>query len=174
MTGYTVYDKCKSRELITALNKIGVSTDYNEVLTNRKKLADYVSASSINKGPPLPSHFSNYHLSICAFDNFDHADRSSLSGTHSDHDTAVVMFQVKPDIIPSKPYVTTMNLQNSEHFRNEPLCQRLSNYYKPKSSVSLPRNFSVDEDLYQNEELQKDHHGKEFILIKTGLNEEQE
>ena len=64
-----------------------------------KKLANYVLASSINEGPPLPSHFLKDHFSICAFDNFDHADRSSLSGTHSDHDTAVVMFQVKPDII---------------------------------------------------------------------------
>ena len=36
MTGQNVYDKCKSRELITALNKIGVSTSYNEVLKSRK------------------------------------------------------------------------------------------------------------------------------------------
>ena len=119
MTGHTVYDKCKSRKLI----KIGVSTSYNEVLKNRKKkLADYVLAS-INEGSPLPSHFSKGHFSICAFDNFDHADRSSMSGTHSDHDNAVVMFQVKLDIIPSKPNVTAMNLPNStEHFRNEPPC----------------------------------------------------
>ena len=37
MAGHTVYDKCKNRELITALNKVGVSTSYNEVLKNRKK-----------------------------------------------------------------------------------------------------------------------------------------
>ena len=125
----------------------------------------------------MPSHFSKDHFSICTFDNFDHADRSSLSGTHSDHDTAVVMFQVKQDIIPSKPNVTAMNLPNStEHFRNEPPCQWLSNYNKSKSSANLPPNFSVDEDFYQNEEPQKDHHNKEFILslIKKGLNEEQE
>ena len=78
------------------------------------------------------------------FNNFDYADRSSLSGTHSNHDTAVVMFQVKPDIIPSKPNVTAMNLPNStEHFRNEPPCQRLRNYNKPKSSANLPPNFSL-------------------------------
>ena len=95
MTGHTVYDKCKSRELITALNKKGVSTSYNEVIKNRKKtLADYVLASPINEGSPLLSNFSKGHFSICAFDNFDHADHSSLSGTHSDYDTAVVMFQV--------------------------------------------------------------------------------
>ena len=114
-----------------------------------KKLADYVLASSINEGPPLPSHLSKDHFSICAFDNFDHTDRPSLSGTHSDDDTAVVMFQVKPDIIPSKPNMTAMNLPNStEHFRNEPRCQRLRNYNKQKSSANLPSNFSVDEDLY--------------------------
>ena len=168
MTGHTVYDKCKSRELI----KIGVSTSYNEVLKNRKK-----KLASINEGPLLPNHFSKDHFSICSFDNFDHADRSSLSGTHSDHDTAVVMFQVKPDIIPLKPNVTAMNLPNStQHFRNEPPCQLFRNYNKPKSSANLTQSFSVDEDLYQNEELQKDNHKKEFILclIKTGLIEEQE
>ena len=37
ITGHTVYDKCRSRELITALNKVGVSTSYSEVLKNRKK-----------------------------------------------------------------------------------------------------------------------------------------
>ena len=87
------------------------------------------------------------------------------------------MFQVKPDIIPSKPSVTAMNLPNStQHFRNEPPCQWLRNYNKLKFSSNLLPNFSVDEDRYQNEELQKDHHNKEFILslIKTGLNEEQE
>ena len=118
----------------------------------------------------MPRHFSKGHFSICASDNFDHADRSSLFGTHSDDDTVVVMFQVRPDIIPLKPNVTAMNPPNStEHFRNEPPCQRLRNYNKPKSSGNLPPNFPVDEDLYQNEELQKDHHNKEFIL---SLNEE--
>ena len=62
--------------------------------TEKKTLADYVLASSINEGSPLPSNFLKGHFSICAFDNFDHADRSSLSGTHSDDDTAIVMFQV--------------------------------------------------------------------------------
>ena len=177
MTGHTVYDKCKNRELITALNKIGASTSYTEVLKDRKKLADYVLASSINEGPPLSNHFSKGHFSICAFYNFEHADRSSLSGTHSDHDTVVIMFQVKPDIIPSKPNVTAMNLPNSaQHFKNEPPCQLLRNYNKPKSSANLTPIFFVDKYLYQNEELQRDHRIKEFILnlIKAGLIEEQE
>ena len=160
MTGHTVYDKCKSRELITALNKIGVKTKTKK----KQNLTNYVLRSSINEGPSLPSHFSKDLFSICAFDNFDHADRSSLSG-HSDHDTAVVMFQVKPDIIPSKPNMTATNLPNStQHFRNEPPCQLLRNYNKSKSSANLTPNFSVDEDLYQNEELQKDHHNKEFTI----------
>ena len=161
MTGHTDYDKCKIRELI----KIGVSTSHNEVPKNRKKkLADYVLASSINEGPPLPSHFLKGHFSICAFDNFDHADHSSMSGTHSDHDTAVVMFQIKPDIIPLKPHVTATNLQNStQHFRNKPPCQLLRNY-KPKSSANLTPNFSVDEDLYQHEELQKTTIRKNLFL----------
>ena len=72
MTGHTVYDKCKSRELIAALNKKGAG--------------NYVLASSINEGSPLPSNFLKGHFSICAFDNFDHSDFSSLSGTHSDHE----------------------------------------------------------------------------------------
>ena len=61
--------------------------------------------------------------------------------------------------------MTAINLPNStQHLRNEPPCQLLRNYNKSKSSANLPPNFSVDEDLYQNEELQKDHHNKEVIL----------
>ena len=32
-----------------------------------------------------------------SIDNFDHADFSSLSVSHSNHDTVAVLFQNKPD-----------------------------------------------------------------------------
>lgn len=41
MTGHTVYDKCKSRELITSLSGIVVSCSYNEVRKAKSNLANY-------------------------------------------------------------------------------------------------------------------------------------
>ena len=38
MAAHNVYDKCKSRELITTLNRIGVCVSYNEVQRSRKKI----------------------------------------------------------------------------------------------------------------------------------------
>ena len=57
MTGHTVYDKCKSCELITSLNRIGISCGYNEVRRARGNLANYALANSQDGVVPLPSHF---------------------------------------------------------------------------------------------------------------------
>ena len=37
MAAHNIYDKCKSRELITSLNRIGVCISYNEIQREREK-----------------------------------------------------------------------------------------------------------------------------------------
>ena len=110
MTSHCIYDKCKSRELITSLNHIGVCVSYNEIQRSRKLLAQYSFAQGEKVGIPLPSHFSAKQFTIGAFDNFDHADRSSPSGTFSNHDTVMTLFQVKPDALNSKPLKSSIDL----------------------------------------------------------------
>ena len=37
--GHSVYKKCKSREVLTSFNKVGISVSYNKVQRARNKLA---------------------------------------------------------------------------------------------------------------------------------------
>ena len=62
----------------------------------RSHIAKYTILKSKDDNVPLLSHFSASSFTIAAFDNFDNADRNSLSGTKHAHDTAVTIFQVKP------------------------------------------------------------------------------
>ena len=108
--GHSVYDKFKSRELITILNKALVSVSYNEVIRRRQMKAYYAVQATENARVLFLSHFSPHCLTIGALDNFDHDDRSSLSGRNSSHDTVSVLFQITSEIKPSKPLVLKMSV----------------------------------------------------------------
>ena len=60
MTGHAVYAKCRSRVLITSLNKIGSSISYKEVRKYRSLLASYTVKKGKGGHMPIPSHFENY------------------------------------------------------------------------------------------------------------------
>ena len=94
MTAHAIYEKCKSRELITTFNHIGVCDSYRQVQKARSNLAQYTLTHC--KKVPIPSHFSKVMFTIAAFDSFDHQDRSSPAGMNSNHDTVSTLFQVKP------------------------------------------------------------------------------
>ena len=93
MVGHTVYDKCKSKELITSLNHIGVSISYDEVRRCRSLLGAYAISQSEGGKVPIPSQFNTDDYLVVAFDNFDHQDKSSFSNPTDNHDTAIVLFQ---------------------------------------------------------------------------------
>ena len=111
MTAHAVYDKCKSRELITTFNHIGVCVSYRQVQKTKSDLAQYTLMQCEKILVPIPSHFSKDMFTIAAFDNFDHQDRSSPSGMNSSHDTVSTLFQVKPDHTPSKPLRSSVSLK---------------------------------------------------------------
>ncbi|KAG8177891.1 hypothetical protein JTE90_001722 [Oedothorax gibbosus] len=54
MVGHTIYDKCKSRELITCMDRALISVSYNEVLRKRQQLAAYVIHASGNGNNAKP------------------------------------------------------------------------------------------------------------------------
>ena len=91
------YEKCKSREVLTSLNKVGVSVGYNEVQKARNDLACFTYFRSKNAGFPIPSHFSKDKFTIGAFDNFYHSNRSFLSRKFSNQAVVMTLFQVKPE-----------------------------------------------------------------------------
>ena len=99
MAAHTISDKCKSRELITSLNRTGVCIRYNEIQRERKSLAHYTFKQGEDWGIPVPSHFVKENFTVAALNNFDHTDRSSTSGMLSNHDTATVLFQEKPEVL---------------------------------------------------------------------------
>ena len=137
MLAHTVYEKCKSRELLTTLNHLGYSVSYQTNRRDRNKLAAYTLKKSANDKMPLPSHMNREEFIIAATDNFDHDDKSSLSGTKSNHDTVVVLFQ---NINPEKPLnrkekVSDMHPLPTTARTNELLaCQRVLPYHYNKTA----------------------------------------
>ena len=103
MAAHNIYDKCKSRELITSLNRIGACISYNEIQRERKSLAHYTFKREEDWGVPILSHFVKENFTVAALNNFDHTDSSSTSGMLSNHDTVAALFQEKPEVLPSKP-----------------------------------------------------------------------
>ena len=88
----------KSRQVLTPLNKVGVSVGY-EIQKVRNDLTCYTSKK---EGVTNPSHISKDEFTIVAFYNFDHRDRPSLSGKFSNHGTTLTLFQVKSEKSPKK------------------------------------------------------------------------
>lgn len=94
MLGQSVYRKTQSKELLTTLNRIGVSTSYNDARRSRNLLASFTIQKSVDE-TPIASHFNNSAFVISAIDNSDNNDNSSLSGKNSRHYTATVLFQAQ-------------------------------------------------------------------------------
>ena len=97
-----IYEKCKSRELITAFNRAGLCVSYKEIQKHRNNFAKLAILNSKSNGVPIPSHFVPNEFTSGALDNFDHSDKNSLSGLFSSHDTAILC-QTKPRENTTKP-----------------------------------------------------------------------
>ena len=52
---------------------------------------------------PLPSHFDPACFTVAASDNFAHLNKNYLSGMEDSHDTAIMLFEIKPVEPISKP-----------------------------------------------------------------------
>jgi hypothetical protein len=94
MNAHAIYEKCKSRELITSFNRTGMCVSYKQLRSYRTDLAKYAALACKDYGIPIPSHFSAKEFTLAAMDNFDHPDKTSTSGLSGTHDTAMTLFQV--------------------------------------------------------------------------------
>ena len=166
MMGHHIYDKCKSREVITSLNRVGVSTSYNEVRRARSNLANYCFEKSEENSVPIPSHFVTDEFTLAQMDNFDHSDRSSLSDIHSNHDTVMTLIQIKPEFPPSKPNLSAFDLSRSRVNGYGKLpCQQLKTYIRKKKGLPLPSSFQVEDSVKSIIE-DNDDEIKSFIINK--------
>ncbi len=112
--GQYQYSKGRSREMLTVANRIGVSTSYNDVRRSRRLLAAYAVEKSAGEEIPIPSTFTRDSFTICAMDNADFSDKSSISGKESDHITMQVLYQETISPPNSKPPVSETNLERSK------------------------------------------------------------
>ena len=103
----------------------------------------YRHKKSTENNVPLPSHFSKEMFTVGAFDNFDHKDRTSLSGLSASHDTVSTLFQFKPSETSSKPNKSECDLKNVDIIEKLD-CQSVKAYYKATKCIELPDNFPVN------------------------------
>ena len=103
MTAHAICDKCKSRKPVTTFNHIGVCVSYRQVQKAKDDFAKYTLMHCEKVLVPIPSHFSKDMFTIAALDNFYYQHRSSPTGMNSNYDTVSTLFQVNPNLTPSKP-----------------------------------------------------------------------
>ena len=151
MTSVEIYNRCRSRELITMFNRMAVSLSYNAMKRHRSDLAKFAIYKSKDCSVPLPSHFSLTEFTIVAFDNFNHADRSSLSGKSCANDTAITVFQKLPAKKLRKPNKSDCNLNEIKKVSVLP-CQEIMPFCKPTKTLNLPVDFVVDANFDMTDE----------------------
>ena len=147
MLAHSVYDKCKSKELMTSLNRLGSCISNSEYRRCKDRLEGNVYKKGLNQQVPLPSHINNDDFTIVAVDNFDHVDRSSMSGTKANHDTVTVILQnSNTDNVPiRKEMVSEFGPLPTGRKSIEKLeCQKLQDYNFNKSyskKMCIPSDF---------------------------------
>ena len=86
-------------------------------------------------------------FTVGAFDNFDHKDRTSLSGLSASHDTVYTLFQLKTLETSSKPNKGEYDSKNVD-IMEKINCQTVKIYCKAAKYMEFPDNFPVKNELY--------------------------
>ena len=149
MNSSAIYEKCKSRELVTSFNYLDLCTSYKETKFFRNNLAKLAISRSSDTGIPLPTHFSKRQFTIAAMDNFDHSDFNSSTGTAGTRDTAMTLFQIKPESCCVKPLKLEINLKDIDSI-SLPCQQRES--FSSNKCITIPDTFKVKCELISEQE----------------------
>ena len=128
-------------------------------------MAKYTILESLNDKVPLPSHFDANNFTLAAMDNFDNADRNSLSGTMHAHDTAMTLFQVKPISHPEKPQKSTFDLSNTPDLHELP-CQKIIPFHATHK-LPLAESIKVAKDLFVDHSFKDSFSKSEFVINAT-------
>ena len=160
MLAHSVHDRCKSKELITSLNRLGFCISYTQQRNCKANLTGYVVKKGSECRVPLPAHFNTEEFTIAAADNFDHEDSSTLSGKKSNHDSVTVLFQNLKDGDEQnrKEKISEIGLHPQDtKFVDKLECQKLQHFiYDKKSgkkSVPLPSDFvAVPNPTYEDDQ----------------------
>ena len=80
MLSHSLYHKTRSKQILTTLNKIGITYSYFEVRRSRALKVQLNVDSSKEFGIPFPSNFDKKSWTFGALDNEDYSDNSSIAG----------------------------------------------------------------------------------------------
>ena len=149
MSSSAIYEKCKSRELLTSFNRLGLCPSYKETKLHRNSLAKLATSRSNDTGIPLQTYFSKSQFTIAAMDNFDHSDFNSFTGTASTHDTSMTLFQIKPESCCLTPLKSEINLKDIDSISLP--CQQRDNFLSNKC-IAIPDMFKVKSELISEQE----------------------
>ena len=81
---------------------------------------------------PLPSYCDAQYFTPTAMENFDNANKSSLSRMKHAHETALIIFQVKSKTWKSKPTITSIDISDIKR-SGELRCQEMKKSVLTKS-----------------------------------------
>ena len=79
--------------------------------------------------------------------NFDHSDFNSLTGTAGTHDTAMTLFQIKPESCCVQPLKSEINLKDGDSVSLP--CQQRENFSSNKY-INISDTFKVKSEQFQN------------------------
>ena len=158
----TLYEKCKSIELITVFHKQCMHISYKSIKSQWSNLARFTVLQSFSVAVPLLNNFDTQIFTIVAPDNSDNADRNSLSGRKHAHDSVITVSQVKPSTMKSKPTMSSTDISATKNLEKLKCQEILSFHYNQK--FPLECIFLVGQELYTNPQIADNLSTVEFIL----------
>ena len=150
MNAVEIYERCKSRKLITSFNRSGLCISYGNMKKYRNDLDKFAISNSSEFGLLILSHFPSITFTISAFDNFDHVDKNTLSGKSGSYDTVITLFQETPTKKEMKHNRSKVNLAATETC-SKLACQELVPFSADKT-LTLPESFIVETETYHSNE----------------------
>ncbi len=147
MNAESIHTACRSRTLITKMNRYGLAVSYNEICRYEDDMASYL-VESAKERVPLPSHFDPSSTTMGAFDNFDH-EEATLSGIGGTHDTVMILMQDKPSDTFAKPNISDTDVVHGKSkLKDELPCQKQIEYIKAAKKPNLAHNYTVSTEFY--------------------------
>ena len=156
-----IYEKHNTRELITSFNRSSLCDGYKTMKRHSSDLAKHAVVHDQRKewNITLSSHFSPSSFTVAAF---DHSDKYTLSANAGVLDTAVTVFQEKPDKPLQRPFKSEVRLRNMIILKRLS-CQGWIGYTETKN-LKLKKSFSADKEASWSENKIKDHEWTELIM----------
>ena len=142
--GHSMYARDRSKNLMTAFNRIGVCASYSFIRFLRQLLAAYAIMCSDEGNVPIPSNLNTEDFTMGGTDNSNYHDRSTLSGTEGCNYAAMVLFQTTTQPSYRKPLVSETGITRGTVYDHSILpCQDVTPYEKPVLRPKLPENMGI-------------------------------